>query len=269
MDRENNCIYKGIASVKYCNAEIANKLLALSENKYASFIDLLEDIKKNKTLDSRQLVILTGLNFFEDFGCNQYLLKLIEIYDEFATSKIISKKKLDVYSHKFNLGETEIRDYSGKETPAQFRELNNIGLIQFLASKVPNKPMQIIDQVKFEMEYLEYTTYINPACYPCFYVVVDFKTYSDPSRPSLLLRQIQSGKEIKTRIKQGKIYRENPFGEFDLLKIDNFTEVPKIKLVGGEWIKSDETEFVLEYYEVIKNNVPEKLPEAKSKIEIR
>ena len=44
MDKENNCIYKGIASIKYCNKDIATELLELSKNNYDNFIDLLKDI---------------------------------------------------------------------------------------------------------------------------------------------------------------------------------------------------------------------------------
>ena len=46
MDKENNCIYKGIASIKYCNGNIATELLELSKNHYTNFIDLLKDIKE-------------------------------------------------------------------------------------------------------------------------------------------------------------------------------------------------------------------------------
>ena len=33
------------------------------------------------------------INYFEDFGANDYLLKVIDIYDKFATAKIIAKNK--------------------------------------------------------------------------------------------------------------------------------------------------------------------------------
>ena len=50
--KENNCIYKGIASIKYCNSEIADCLLKLSKNHYNDFIELLKDIKEQKVIDT-------------------------------------------------------------------------------------------------------------------------------------------------------------------------------------------------------------------------
>ena len=57
---------------------------------------------------------------------------------------------------------------------------------------------------------------------------------------------------LKTRIKQSKIYKSAPFGEFSILKIEGFTEDFKGKYVNDEYIKTDERELILEEYEVIR-----------------
>lgn len=248
MDKENNFIYKGIASVKYCNSQIADELLELSKNKYETFTDLLKDIKEKTSLNSRQLMILTGLNFFSDFGENKYLLNVIDIYDKFANAKIIAKNKMEA------MGVTEylMTKYAGKETKSQYRELDNQGLIKELCNKLENKPMNIREQVKFDMEYLEYTTYTNPKMADYYYIVVGFTTYNDVTKPSLILRNINNGEEIKTRIKQSKIFKSQPFGQFSILKVDGFTYEFKKRIVDGKWQSTDETEPILEFYEVIK-----------------
>ena len=69
----------------------------------------------------------------------------------------------------------------------------------------------------------------------------------------MLLHNLKTGEEIKTRIKQSKIYRNNPFGEFAVLCIEGFTMDFKKKLIGGTWQTTDEREPILEAYEVIKN----------------
>lgn len=143
--------------------------------------------------------------------------------------------------------------YAGKETKSQYRELDNQGLIKELCNKLENKPMNIVEQVKFDMEYLEYTTYINTQMADYYYIVIDFITYNDPCKPTLVLRNIHNGEEIKTRIKQSKIFKAQPFGQFSILKIDGFTYEFKKKVVDGKWQSTDETEPILEYYEVIKN----------------
>ena len=112
--------------------------------------------------------------------------------------------------------------------------------------------MSIQDSVKFEKEYLQYVTYINPDMADYYYIVVDFKTYKDDTRPYLILRQLQTGKEIKTRIKQSKIYKSAPFGEFSILRIDGFAEDFKGKYINDKFIKTDERELILEEYEVIR-----------------
>lgn len=248
MDKENNAIYKGIASVKYCNSQIADELLELSNRNYNTFIDLLKDIKGETSVNARQLTILTGLNFFSDFGENKYLLNMIDIYDKFANAKIIAKNKME------SLGVSEylMAKYAGKETKSQYRELDNHGLIKELCTKLENKPMNVVEQVKFDMEYLEYTTYKNEQMADYYWIVVGFTTYQDATKPTLMLRNINNGEEIKTRIKQSKIFKSQPFGQFSILKIDGFTYEFKKKMVDGHWQNTDETEPILEEYELIK-----------------
>ena len=44
MDKDENAIYQGISSIKYCNDQIADELYELSKNHYDNFVDLLSDI---------------------------------------------------------------------------------------------------------------------------------------------------------------------------------------------------------------------------------
>ncbi len=249
MDKENNCIYKGIESVKFCNAQIADELLELSKNKYDSFISLLSDIKEKTSLNSRQLHILIGLNFFDSFGMNKYLLNIVDIYDKFASAKIIAKNRME------SLGVSEylMTKYAGKETKSQYREIDNRGLIKELCSRLNNECMNIVEQVKFDLEYLEYTDYTNSQMADYYYIVTDFVTFKDAAKPTVMLRRICDGEEIKTRIKQSKIFKLQPFGCFSILKIEGFAHVFKKKLIDGEWVNTDETEPILEEYEVMRN----------------
>ena len=86
-----------------------------------------------------------------------------------------------------------------------------------------------------------------------YYVVIDFKIYKNSTQPYLIVRNISSGEELKTRIKRGNIYKSKPFGEFSILKIYGFIWDFKRKKVGDDWIITDEKEPILEEYEVIKN----------------
>ena len=95
--------------------------------------------------------------------------------------------------------------------------------------------------------------YVNSNINENYYIVINYKCFKDATRPYMTLRNINNGEEIKTRITQSKIYKDNPFGEYSILKVEKkgFTEKFKKKCIGGEWTESDELESILECYEVI------------------
>lgn len=248
MDKGENCVYKGIASVKHCNRQIADELLELSKNKYDSFPALLQDIKERTSVNSRQLTILISLNFFSDFGKNKYLLDVVDVYDKFANAKIIAKKKME----ELGVSDYLMNKYAGKETKSQWRDLDNQGLINELCGRLENKSLNITEQIKAELTYLGYVNYINENMDMDYYIVIDFVTYKDPCRPNLVLYRICDGTEVKCRIKQGKTFKESPFGLYSILKISGFTGEFKKRKIGDEWVSTDEVESILESYEVVK-----------------
>lgn len=246
FDKNESTIYKGVESIKYLNAQIPLELLELSQqNKYADFVDLLGDIQKT-SIDSRQLKILTGLNFFREFGKNKKLLQIIDTYDAFASRKQINIKDIA----KLNINEDLLRKYSKKSTEKMYKELDMIGYVKEIAVQIEDKPMSIKQQVEFEIVNLGYTTYQNEAAGMDFYIITEYKTYTDTSKPYITLRQVKTGDEIKTKIKDGKIFRENPFRLYDVLKVIEFKQQYKTKCIGGKWIKTTELEDILNIYEV-------------------
>ena len=249
MDKPTNSIYRGIASVKYCNSQIADELLELSRNNYDSFIDLLYDINNKTSVNSRQLEILTKLNFFSDFGKNKKLLEMIDIYNKFANAKIISKKKID----ELGISEFLIKKYSGKETKSQYRELDNSGLIKELCSKLDDDSMNISEQVKAEVEYLGSSSYTNPNIKDCYWIVTLFDDSRNATRPYVTIKRISNGEEIQTRIKRANVFQSHPFGLYSILEMDKISYEPKKKKNSeGKWVETDVMEPILCDYEVIK-----------------
>lgn len=259
VDKKNKAIYKGIASIKFCNAQIADELLELSKNHYDNFVQLIADINTKTSVDARQLNILTGLGFFSQFGENAYLLKIIKLCNgekkgsktislALLTCKQLKKDKLE----SLGISDYLAKKYSEKETPKQYSGIDNIGLLSEMTTTIENKPLSIIEQIKFEKEYLEYVVYQNPKVGREYYIVTDFKTYKDATKPYLTLHRISDGEDIKTKIKQGKLFKESPFGLYSVLKVKEFTPCFKKKQINGVWTVTDETEDVLTEYEVIK-----------------
>ena len=247
FDRKSNTIYKSITSIKFLNAQVARELYDLAkQTEYIDFITLLQDIKNNTSINSRQLKILTGLDFFKKFGKNKKLLQIIDTHDTFATRKQINFKDIS----KLNINEEMLKKYSNKTTETLYKELDMVGYIREVIQTIENKSMSIKNQVKFEMDYLEYVKYINEGAGTSFYIVIKYETYKDKSKPYVTLRQINNGKEMKTKIKDGKIFQENPFKLYDVLKVNEFKTQKKTKNVGGKWMKSDEDEEILINYDV-------------------
>lgn len=262
INKKENCIYKGIGSVKECNEQIAYELLDLSESKeYTNFIDLISDINTKTSVRTNQLKILTMLNFFEKFGKNAYLLKIIDlclgvkkngktIIPSFKKCKQISKSKIESYSD-YGVSEFLLKKYS-RETKSQYKDIDNEGLLKELLTKIPNKSMGIQDYIKAEIKYLEYTTYKNSNIPDRYYIVVSYKTFKDDTKPTITIRNLNTGIEIITKIKQSYIYKANPFGLYSILEIHKLTDYNKSKLIDGKWTKTEETEQILAEYEVIK-----------------
>lgn len=251
MDKETNSIYQGIESIKYCNVQIAEELFELAKNNYSSFIELLDDMSKT-SIDERQTRILIGLNYFSDFGNNVYLEEVYNKYIQLRNAKIISKSKLE----KIGISEYYLEKYSKKITPKQYRDIDNLSLLKELSialEKVCSKPMPVVKQIKFEIENLGYTDYSNSEINNTYYIVIDFVIGNNPTTPRLIIRNLNSGKEIRTRIKRGKKFRDNPFDQFSVLSIKELDkEFKKRPDAEGKWIVTDEVEEILNDYEVIK-----------------
>ena len=250
-DKETNTIYKGVASIKYCNDTIGDQLLELSKLNFVNFADVLSHIKTDTNVNAKQLGILIGLKYFKDYGYNKYLLKYAEIYDELIERKQIKKSDIPDLNRKFGITENMLRIASGKETEKLFKDLDMTYIINKVSELIPNKPFSISEQVAFEMKYLEYVDYKNPDVSDKFYIITDFKTFSNPHKPYINLYRVKDGENIRTKVKKDEIYLENPFRLYSILKIDNFELKYKSEKVGDKWVKTDKLEPILSEYEII------------------
>jgi hypothetical protein len=111
----------------------------------------------------------------------------------------------------------------------------------------------VVEQIKFELLYLEYVVYTNPKINEQYYICTDYRTFKEPRKPYVTLHNLKTGEDVKTKIKSVKVYEGSPFGLYSILKVKDFTMTPKSKCINGEWVKlEDELEPILTSYEVIK-----------------
>ena len=96
FNKEKKEIAKGLTSVKYMSATLANELYDIyDEVKGKSFMEVLKVLSKT-SIDTRQLDILIKIGYFEEFGNMGELLKLVQVYSFFknGTAKSVSKSKV-------------------------------------------------------------------------------------------------------------------------------------------------------------------------------
>lgn len=247
FDRNTNTIYKSISSIKYCNEVIANELYELGRNNtYKDFVDVIRDIKTKTSVNSRQLQILTILNFFSDYGSNKKLLQIIEMFEKFHDRKQIKKSDVEVLGIDLN----EFEGCYDNETTKMYKELHMDRYVEKMSKKIEDKPLSIKEQIKYEQEYLEYIIYSNPKVPKNMFYVVEAKFYKDKTKPYLNLYNLRTGDTLKTKITSGKSFVERPFQTGNVINVTEFREKNKMKMVNGEWVKTPEMEKIVVGWDV-------------------
>ena len=122
-DKDKGIISKGIGSIKFLNDTVSEELYALSQNNtYDNFIDLLMDISRKTSCNSRQLDILVRLDYFSDFGeANELLYKIDRFNELWVNGKGF---KTNVKASKIGLDYDFIRPYCGDYKPEEVKEVN-------------------------------------------------------------------------------------------------------------------------------------------------
>ena len=247
FDKNTNTIYKSISSIKYCNEVIANELYELGKNNtYKNFVDVIKDIKTKTSVNSRQLQILTILNFFSDYGSNKKLLQIIEMFEKFYDRKQIKKADVEVLGIDLN----EFEGCYDNETQKMYKDLHMDRYVEKISKKIEDKPLSIKEQIKYEQKYLEYIIYSNPKAPKNMFYVVEAKFYKDKTKPYLNLYNLRTGDTLKTKITSGKSFVERPFQTGNVINVTEFREKNKMKMVNGTWVKTPEMEKIVVGWDV-------------------
>lgn len=240
MEKETNSIYKGIASIKYMSADVANKLYDLAHTqKFDSFIDLLRVFPG----DSRQLEILIKLNYFSQFASIGKLLNIVELYNKFGTRKTL--KESDVSALPAPVQEV-IAKYTVKPK-TQYKITDNDGMLRELAELVGDRPITMMMRLEWEKEFLGYCASTDPSQQGSW-LVLDIDTkYS----PKLSIYAIWSGEQRIVKVSK-RDFQSNPLTKGDTIRL-TIEQRPKTKLVDGQWVKDESVkEDWLKYYSIVK-----------------
>lgn len=245
-DSKNRIVYKGIGSIKYLNSGVGEQLYELGRNKYDTFIDLLYDISNKTSLNSKQLNILIGINFFKEFGGNKYLLKCVKVFDNITTKKQFKKESLPL-----DLTEENIRPFAGKETEKIFKDVDVIGLTkQIIKGYDKEETLSLKEIFEIELENLGYVSHID-SNYDSDIVLVENLNINRYGVAFVDLYRIKDG--AKTNIKIDKNYfKEKPLSKGDIIRVVEFKDKEKKKRdEKGRWVGTGVYEKILTKYGMV------------------
>ncbi len=228
MVKEQNVIYKGLSSIKYIGEDVANALYEMKDSMPDTFIAFL----KITPCDSRQLRILTSLNFFDRYGKPGKLMKEIELFESLYNKKngeTVPKKMFK--KDKLQYPEVWFRKYS-KETEKQFNVLDMAALYDDLASLIDDCDLSVGEVIAAQMEYLGYIEVVDREAYGLYYVQDINAKYS----PRITLYDLSAGESIVMKM-SAKAYGENPFDAGDIVRLIETERRNKSMRQGDHWVK--------------------------------
>ena len=222
MEKESNIIYKGLASLKYMNAEVSEKLYEMRDQQFNSFVDLLSVFPGN----SRQREILVKLNYFSEFGGSLKLLKVAELYDQLYGKKIIKKDKC-------KLPIEIVAKHVASETEKQYRFESEgmLALLSELCDMVPDQELDVLTQIEAQKEFLGYIDLVDPTK-PTKAIILEINT---KYTPKLSLYRLYDGQTISVKLKK-KDYENNPVASGMIIDYRT-TKKPAWKKDGENWVQ--------------------------------
>nr|DAT91768.1 MAG TPA: DNA polymerase III, alpha subunit [Caudoviricetes sp.] len=172
-DTDENIIYKGLGSIKYMSADVAEALYGMRDMQFKNFIDVLFAIQQLEAKpDARQLDILVKIGYFAEFGPAKALLLGVEIFNKFSKCKTIKLDKWREMGYNVDM----LRSYAGKLTEKTASQLDNRGIILSILRSMKMPKTAIIDKLKWQIELLGYVDGSNPNSDPNDWLVLDVKT---------------------------------------------------------------------------------------------
>lgn len=84
IDKDHSCISQSLSSVKYISHQNADALYEIKDIQFDTFVDLLRYLQMNTSINTRQILALINIGYFERFGKRK---KLLTLFNEFFFGK--------------------------------------------------------------------------------------------------------------------------------------------------------------------------------------
>lgn len=229
FDAQSSTIAKGLSSIKYIGAGVADRLIDVSaECGTGSFIDVLYAVKEKKCLDSRQLNTLIHIDFFSAFGNQRELDNIISIWELFkcGDAKQIRKSKVGAYIRDIVESFGDGKTAAGKDS-VSYRLTDVRALLHACESRILHLGIQdygVITKVKYYTEAMGYSGYIsgNEEDRPKLFVkeIFPVKRRSDGKQfgYNILTQSIGSGIESRFTV-FNRAFDQMPIKKGDVIKV--------------------------------------------------
>ncbi len=235
-DVDENIIYKGLGSIKYMSADVAEALYGMRDMQFKNFIDVLFAIQQLEVRpDARQLDILVKIGYFAEFGPAKALLLGVEIFNKFSKCKTI---KLDKWAEMgYNVDMLE--PYAGKLTEKTASQLDNRGIILSILRSMKMPKTTIVDKLKWQIELLGYVDGSDPNSDPNDWLVLDVKT-TGYGTVYCTLYNLCYGAERTYRANK-KFWTNHQLSKGDVIRAVLQEKNKMKKDENGEWVTLSET----------------------------
>lgn len=222
FNKEENVIYKGIASIKYLNSKVADAFQSIKDMKFQDFIHLLAVVKeKSLPVNSKQMKILIQLNFFEEFGEVKYLLKQYDYFDLLYGKKQMKKDKANSLGIPYEI----IKRNSEKESEKTFTKVNMMGVLHDYINVMPYDRTTFVDRVGYQLENLGYIDIVDNQ-YKGYVVVLETET---KYTPKVKVYALANGNTLTVKVAK-KDFNRNPLQKGDIVHITNQKKKARMKM---------------------------------------
>jgi DNA polymerase III alpha subunit len=240
IDKENNCIIQTMTSIKDMPKSTPDALYELSLKGVKNRAEIYQYLISDNRINSKAIEILFKLNYFSQFGPPKKLMAEFEIYKKYIDSKVISKTKLS--EEEINI----IKECSGKETDKQFRDIDNKKLISKMIKITPIEKTTIFDLIKWQIEFLGYTTLSDISVSPTTWIITDIES-SSFSTQKFSLYNIHYGALKQYRV--DKKWSKNHNASIGDIITCALQEKDKFrKSENGSFLKTGEKEIIIKCY---------------------
>lgn len=235
-DVNENTIYKGLGSIKYMSADVAEALYGMRDMRFKNFIDVLFAIQQLEAKpDARQLDILVKIGYFAEFGPAKALLLGIEIFNKFSKCKTIKLDKWAEMGYNVDM----LKPYAGKLTEKTASQLDNRGIILSVLRSMKMPKTTIVDKLKWQIELLGYVDGNDPNSDPNDWLVLDVKT-TGYGTVYCTLFNLCYGAERTYRANK-KFWTNHQLSKGDVVRVVSQEKNKMKKDENGEWVVLSET----------------------------